>query len=135
MGQTSLVAFVQYTDPDFQLCRLSFDELVGQQRRAESLEWGTRWTSEAALRKQLRAEPVLLMTFMREERSGVLRAMRCAVLAALAEDPAGCIVTVDIEPERLASLGEAVVDADVRHALFRVFQLGLTGGIQVGSKS
>jgi hypothetical protein len=127
------VALVEYSDPDFRLCRLTFDDLVGLQRRAEELEWGTRWSSESALRTQLRDEPVLLMTFMRQQRAGNYRSMRCAVLAALAQDSAGCIVTLDVEPERLASLGDAVLDPGVRHALFRIFQLGLSG-IEVASK-
>lgn len=67
------------------------------------------------------------MTFMREERAGSLHAIRCLVLAALAEGSAGCIVTVDVEPETLPTLGKSVDDAEVRDALSRVFRLGLTG--------
>jgi hypothetical protein len=105
------VAFIQYTDPDFRLFRLPFEGLVDLQRRAESLQWGTRWTSEDALRAQLRAEKVLLMTFMREERAGNLRAIRCLVPAALAENSAGCLVTIDVEPDRLVTIGDVVADS------------------------
>lgn len=127
------MTFVERADPDFRLCRLRFDELIGLQRRAEDLRWATRWTSEAALRGQLRAEEVLLMTFMREERAGSLHAIRCLVLAALAESSAGCIVTVDVEPATLPTLGTSIDDPEVRDALSRVFRLGVTG-IQVVAK-
>lgn len=134
LRETSVVTLVHHTDTDFRLCRLPFEDLVGLQRRAEALQWGTRWTSEEALRGHLRDEEVLLMTFMREEWADQVRAIRCVVLASLAGDSAGCLVTVDVEPEALPGLGEVVRDAAVCSALSRVFRLGLSGGIQVASK-
>ncbi|WP_207891376.1 hypothetical protein [Nocardioides jejuensis] len=81
----------------------------------------------------MRDDEVLLMTFMREELGGGVRAIRCLVLAALAEDSAGGLATIDVEPERLPSMGREVADAAVRRSLHRVFRLGLNG-IQVVSK-
>ena len=119
---------IRPTDPDFRICLLSFNELLEIQAEAENREWGTRWTSEAALRGQVKEGPVVLRSFMREERGNTVRAYRCLLLFAVAgRGGAGATATIDATPERFASLGRIDRDPDVRGALTLMFSIAVNG--------
>lgn len=121
-----LVSTIRPTDPDFRICLIGFEELLEIQAEAESRRWGTRWTSEAALRNQVREGPVVLRSFMREERENAVRAYRCILLFAVAnKSGVGATATIDVVPERLISLGRIDRDPDVREALTLMFSLAI----------
>ncbi|MCW2919615.1 MAG: hypothetical protein JWN52_7683 [Actinomycetia bacterium] len=129
------MSIVRSTDPDFRICRVSFDGLLEIQIEAEEGGWATRWSSEQALRGQVKEESAILQTLKREERSGVLRAYRCLLLfSAVGEGGAGGITTIDIRPSRLESLERLDRDPGVRSALARMFSLAL-GGITTVAKT
>ncbi|KAA1424067.1 hypothetical protein [Nocardioides antri] len=112
---------IDSTDDDFRVCSISLDELVSLQESAEQNGFATRWTSVHALRAQVRDAPILLMTFLREERFQSLRAYRCLLLLDVATpDEATTFVTFDIAPERLVRLHRLDRDDDVRAALARI---------------
>lgn len=125
---------VRSTDPDFRVCQITLDTLIEIQRHAEGQGWATRWSSEDALRSQVKDTSVLLYPVLREERSGVLRAYRClALFSTVGADSPGGITTVDVSPEAFGSLDRIDRDADVRKALVRVFSLA-SGGISSVNK-
>ena len=125
---------IQSTDPDFRVCRISFDTLLEIQLEAEERGWATRWTSVDALRSQVREEVVVLQSLMREERGGGVRAYRCLLLfSTLDGTDAGGVATIDIDPARFELLERLDRDPDVRKALVRVFSLA-AGGISMVSK-
>lgn len=72
-----LMSVIRCTDPDFRVCRISFDTLLEIQAEAEERRWATRWSSVNALRSQVTDRPTLLQSFMREERE-----MRCGPIVA-----------------------------------------------------
>jgi hypothetical protein len=125
---------IHSTDPDFRVCRISFDTLLEIQLEAEERGWATRWTSVDALRGQVKEEVVVLQSLMREERGGAVHAYRCLLLFSTVEGKdAGGVVTVDLDPARFESLERLDRDLDVRKALARMFSLAL-GGISMVSK-
>lgn len=125
---------VRSTDPDFRVCQITLSTLIEIQRHAEDQGWSTRWSSEDALRGQVKETTVLLYPVLREERSGALRAYRClALFSTVDADSPGGITTVDVSPEMFGSLDRIDRDADVRKALVRVFSLAL-GGISEVNK-
>jgi hypothetical protein len=122
------VSTIRPSDPDFRICLIGFEELLEIQAEAENREWGTRWTSEAALRGQVREGPVVLRSFMREERGNAVRAYRCLLLFAVADrGGAGATATIDVTPERFTSLVRIDRDPDVRGALTLMFSLAVNG--------
>lgn len=119
---------IRPSDPDFRICLISFEELLEIQAEAENREWGTRWTSEAALRGQVREGPVVLRSFMLEERANAVRAYRCLLLFTVADrGGAGATATIDVTPERFISLVRIDRDPDVRGALTLMFSLAVNG--------
>ncbi|WP_433554617.1 hypothetical protein ACQP08_09835 [Micromonospora zamorensis] len=125
---------IHSTDPDFRVLRAEFATLLELQLEAEDRGWATRWTSVGALRSQVKSEPVLLQSLMREERDGEVRAYRCLVLFSAVDDgAAGGLATIDISAARFDSLDRIDRDADVRKAFVRVFSLAM-GGISMVSK-
>jgi hypothetical protein len=128
------VALIKSDDPDFRVLRVDFETLVQIQLEAESHGWGTRWSSVAALRGQVKEAEVLLQSIMRQERDGAVRAYRCFVLFSTVDgNTAGGLSTIDVEPTRFESLPRLDRDPDVRKAFARMFALA-TGGISMGSK-
>jgi hypothetical protein len=128
------MSMIQSTDPDFGVCRISFDTLLEIQLEAEERGWATRWTSVDALRSQVREEVVVLQSLMREERGGSVRAYRCLLLfSTLDGTDAGGVATIDIDPTRFESLERLDRDLDVRKVLVHMFSLA-TGGISMVSK-
>ena len=65
---------IRSSDPDFRVCRISFETLLEIQVEAEERGLATRWTSVDALRGQVRHEAVFLQSLMVEERGGAVRA-------------------------------------------------------------
>jgi hypothetical protein len=125
---------IHSTDPDFRVCQISFEKLIEMQLEAEERGWATRWTSVDALRSQVKEEPVLLQSLMREERGGAVRAYRCLLLFSSSDaGNTGGIATIDLDPARFESLERLDRDSDVRKALARFFSLAL-GGISTVSK-
>ncbi|MBE1493250.1 hypothetical protein H4696_000350 [Amycolatopsis lexingtonensis] len=120
---------IDLADPDFRVCRISFDLLLTIQREAEERGWATRWTSVGALRSQVKDGDLLLRSLMREhDGEGAVRAYRCQVLFSAVEDgKGGGVVTVDLDPERFGSLARLDRDSDVRQAFARVFSLAMDG--------
>lgn len=115
-------------DGDFRICRIGFQELVVIQAEAEERGWSTRWTSEQALRGQVKEEPVLLHPLIREERAGAVHSYRCLVLFSTVDrGGAGGVVTVDVEPARFSSFERIDQDPTVRQALVRIFSLASAG--------
>ncbi|WP_132299403.1 hypothetical protein [Kribbella sp. VKM Ac-2568] len=109
---------IQSTDDDFRVCTISLDELAGLQTSAEQNGFSTRWTSVQALRRQVLNAPILLMTFLREERFEALRAYRCLLLfEAIVPKAEAALTNFDVAPERLAELPRLDRDADVRATL------------------
>lgn len=128
------MSLIQFSDPDFKVCRLDFETLAELQRQAEERGWGTRWTSADALRSQVQDDVVLLQSFLREERGGGVRTYRCLVLFATVDaDAAGGVATIDVAPETFAGLPQIGQDRDVRAIFAKVFALA-TGGIAMVSK-
>lgn len=129
------MSIVRSADPDFRICRVTFDGLLAIQAAAEERGLATRWSSEQALRGQVKEESVILQTLKREARSGELRAYRCLLLfSTVGEGGAGGITTIDIEPSVLKSLDRLDRDPEVRSALSRMFSLAL-GGIAAVTKA
>jgi hypothetical protein len=125
---------IQSSDPDFRVCRISFDALLEIQLEAEERGWATRWTSVDALRGQVKEETAFLQSLMREERGGVVRAYRCLLLFSAVEGGgAGGIVTIDLDPARFESLERLDRDPDVRKSFARIFSLA-SGGISMVAK-
>lgn len=128
------MSLMRTTDPDFRICQISFDALLEIQLEAEERGLATRWTSTDALRSQVKPGSVLLQSFMREERAGVVRAYRCLLLFSTVDDgDAGGVATIDLVPARYKSLERIDQDSLVRKALARVFSLAM-GGISMISK-
>ncbi|MBF6354917.1 hypothetical protein IU449_10220 [Nocardia higoensis] len=128
------MAMVHWDDPDFRVCRVGFDALRQLQQEAECFGLATRWSSEEALRKQVKIGVSLLIPFMREERQGGVRAYRCLVLFPTVEDAtAGGVATIDVRPDRLSTMNRIDRDEAVRQALAQVFSLA-QGGISMVSK-
>ncbi|MCT2587967.1 HINT domain-containing protein [Actinophytocola gossypii] len=133
-GGRASMSMIHSTDPDFCICRASFDTLLEIQLEAESRGWATRWTSVEALRSQVKEELVVLQSLMREERGGTVRAFRCLVLfSAVDGREAGGVATIDLDPVRFGSLERIDRDPDVRRVLARMFSLA-SGGISMVSK-
>jgi hypothetical protein len=133
-GSSTPMSMIHSTDPDFRVCRISFDTLLEIQLEAEERGWATRWTSVDALRSQVKPEALVLQSLMREERGGALRAYRCLLLfSAVDSKDSGGIATIDIDPARFESLERLDRDPDVRKALARIFSLA-AGGISMVSK-
>ncbi|MEU7798905.1 hypothetical protein AB0J14_16265 [Micromonospora arborensis] len=125
---------IHSTDPDFRVLQADFATLLELQSEAEDRGWATRWTSVGALRSQVKSEPVLLQSLMREKWAGEVRAYRCLVLFSAVDDgAAGGLATIDISVDRFESLDRLDRDADVRKAFVRVFSLAM-GGISMVSK-
>ncbi|MCI0383991.1 hypothetical protein [Streptomyces sp. CNQ085] len=125
---------VRTTDPDFRVCRISFNTLLEIQREAEERGWATRWTSVEALRGQVKERDAFLHPLMREERGGVVRAYRCALLfSAAGTGGSGGVATVDVAPEKFESLDRLDRDTAVRRAFSRIFSLAM-GGTSMVSK-
>ena len=125
---------ISSADPDFRVCRISFDVLLEIQLEAEGQGWATRWSSVDALRSQVKEEAVLLQSLMREERAGTVRAYRCLLLFSTMDGgEAGGTATIDLDPVRFESLARLDRDPDVRKAFARIFSLAL-GGISMVSK-
>ncbi|WP_328312347.1 hypothetical protein OG432_20135 [Streptomyces sp. NBC_00442] len=133
VGGSNQMTMINSTDPDFRVCQIGFENLIEIQLEAEEQGWATRWTSVDALRSQVKEQPVLLQSLMREERGGVVRAYRCLLLLSLDGGDAGGIATIDLGPARFESLERLDRDPDVRNALARIFFLAL-GGISSVSK-
>ncbi|MEU4828945.1 hypothetical protein AB0H37_44525 [Actinomadura sp. NPDC023710] len=113
---------------------MNFDTLIDIQREAERRGWATRWTSVDALRGQVKEGIIILQSLMREERDDAIKAFRCLILFAHADESgAGGIATVDISPERFRSLERIDCDPDTREAFARIFSLA-SGGIVMVSK-
>ncbi|ONI89340.1 hypothetical protein ALI144C_05205 [Actinosynnema sp. ALI-1.44] len=128
------MSLIHSTDPDFCVCRISFDLLLEIQLEAEERGWATRWSSVNALRGQVKEEAVVLQSLMRETRGGAVRAYRCVVLFSTVDgEDAGGIATVDLDPARFAALERLDRDPDVRNVLARLFALAM-GGISMVSK-
>ncbi|WP_027932389.1 hypothetical protein [Amycolatopsis thermoflava] len=126
---------IDSADADFRVCEISFGTLLEIQAEAESRGFATRWSSVEALRDQVRPGAVLLQSLMREERGGSVRAYRClALFAATDRAGTGGIVTIDLTPERFASLERLDLDSAVGGALVRVFALA-TGGLSMVAKA
>ena len=128
------MSMIQSSDPDFHVCRISFDALLEIQLRAEQQGWVTRWSSVEALRSQVKEEPLILQSLLREERGGVVRAYRCLLLfSGLESGSAGGVVTIDLDPAQFESLERLNLDPHARKAFARVFTLA-SGGISMVSK-
>lgn len=130
------MSMIKSSDPDFRVCQIDFDTLLDLQERASERGWGTRWSSSDALREQVKAGSVILMTMMRQTRGADESAVRCLVLfaaAAGAKVGAG-VATLDVDPEVCASLPRVDHDPATRPVFARVFALA-TGGIEMVSKS
>lgn len=120
---------VRSTEPDFRVCQITLGTLVQIQKYAEGEGWATRWSSEDALRSQVKDTTILLYPILREERSGAVRAYRClALFSTVGVDSPGGLTTIDVSPEMFNSLDRIDRDPDVRTALVRVFSLA-SGGI------
>lgn len=129
------MSWLHLADPDFRVFQISFDTLLEIQLEAEDRGLATRWTSVNALRSQVKEEPVVLQTLLREERAGAVRAYRCLVLfSAVSDEEAGGIATIDLDPARFESLERLDRDPDVRKALARMFSLLLGGTSMVFKK-
>lgn len=134
-GFVDPMSIVKPQDPDFRVCRLSFESLLELQQDAEDRGFAIRWTSLDAVRAQVKESSVLVSPLMREMRGGMVRAYRCIVLFAVANGGGrGGAATIDIAPSRFLAL--VIVDRDpgVREALATVFALALGGNSSV-SKS
>ncbi|SFY11742.1 hypothetical protein OH786_12515 [Streptomyces atratus] len=128
------MSVIRQTDPDFRVCRISFDALLEIQLEAEGRGWATRWTSADALRSQVKEGSVVLQSLMREERGGVVQAYRCLLLFSTVDDgDVGGVATIDLDPARYELLDRLDRDPDVRKALARMFSLAM-GGISMISK-
>ncbi len=115
-------------DPDFRVCRVDFGTLLDLQIHAERQGWGTRWSSVDALRGQVRDEPVLLQSFLRQERGGAVSTFRCLVLFSVVEgDGAGGVTTLDVDPALLASLEPADLDPNSRAVFADLFAKAVNG--------
>ena len=122
------MSVISIHDPDFRVCKVEYVELLEIQREAESLKWGTRWSSVEALRRHVKEEMSFLLSFMREERAGVLRSYRCLLLfSAVGEARSGAVATIDLTPARLHSLDRLDHDPELRVAFSRIFALGMSG--------
>ncbi|MBM7773970.1 hypothetical protein JOD54_004174 [Actinokineospora baliensis] len=121
------------SDSDFRVAQIEFSTLLEIQLEAERHGWATRWTSVGALRDQVKDDAVLLRTWKRELRDGVVRTYRCLVLFS-GPGGAGGLVAVDLSPARCESLVRLDRDPDVRSAFVRVFALAL-GGMSMASKT
>ncbi|KJE21711.1 hypothetical protein FF36_03915 [Frankia torreyi] len=125
---------IRPADPDFRVCQISFEVLLGIQLEAERRGWATRWTSVDALRAQVKDDTVFLQSLMREERSGVVRSYRCLVLFRTPSGAeSGAITTIDLAPETLASLDRLDVDVVTCGVFMKIFSMAL-GGISQISK-
>ncbi|RKN39260.1 hypothetical protein [Streptomyces hoynatensis] len=125
---------IRWTDPDFRVCRISFNTLLEIQLEAEKRGWATRWSSVDALRSQVGEADMLLQSLMREERGGDVHAYRCLVLFSTPGGrDAGGIAAVDVDPDRFEALERLDRDLEVRDAFIRVFSLA-QGGISMISK-
>ncbi|EEP72038.1 hypothetical protein MCAG_02365 [Micromonospora sp. ATCC 39149] len=125
---------IHLTDPDFRVCRISFDALIEIQLEAEGRGWATRWTSVEALRSQVKEDFVILQSLLREERGGAVRAYRCLLLFSTVDGGGrGGIVTVDVDPVRFESMERLDRDPDVRKAFARMFSL-MSNGVSTVSK-
>lgn len=121
-------------DDDFRVCMIDFPQLIEIQLEAEEQGLAARWTSAEALRTQVKPTEVLLQSLMREERKGVVRAYRCLLLhSTMGGESAGGVATIDVLPERFASLERLDRDLDVRQAFVRILSLAV-GGISMESK-
>jgi hypothetical protein len=119
---------IHSSDPDFRVCRISFPTLLEIQLEAEERGWGTRWSSEHALRRQVKEGDVLLQSFMREERGGVVHSYRCLLIFSTPEGGnGGGMTTMDLNPPRFFSLERIDRDPDVRKAFVRMFSLAMNG--------
>jgi len=128
------MSMVNPTDIDFRLCSISFDTLLEIQLEAEDRNWATRWTSVDALRGQVKEGAVVIQSWMREKREGVVRAYRCLVLFSTVDGGnAGAIATIDIDPARFGSLEQIDCGPAVRILFARLFALA-AGGIAMVSK-
>ena len=86
-------------DPDFRVCRISFQTLLDIQLEAQERGWGTRWSSVDAVRSQVREAEIILQSLMREEHEGTVRSYRCLALFSTADgDPSGGLATIDVAP-------------------------------------
>ena len=117
---------IRPTDPDFRVCRITFDTLLAIQSDAETRGWGTRWTSTTALRNQVKDADVLLQTLMRETHGETTRSYRCLALFTSTTGD-GAITTIDLTPTRLTSLDRLDQDPAVRTAFAHIFALALNG--------
>lgn len=128
------MSLIRSNDPDYRVCLVGFEVLERLQVQAEEHGWSTRWSSVEALRSQMNEGPVLVQSFMREQKAGEVRVLRCLVLAPVSgEGAAGGLATLDVDPHELASLERIDRDPDVRSALTQVFALA-SGGIGMLSK-
>ena len=123
------------TDSDFRVCRIDFAALLEIQAEAEERGWATRWSSASALRSQVKNDVVLLRSFMREERNGVVRSYRCLILFATTDgDASGGVATIDLGPARFEALERIDHKPDVSLAFAQVFALA-TAGIRMITKT
>lgn len=133
--QDVLMSAIQSSDPDFRVCQIGFERLLEIQAHAERSGWGTRWSSEGALRTQVREKPVLLCPILREEWDGDLRAYRCLALFAIVDGTnAAGIATIDVDPGTFESIERLDHDPAVSSAFARIFELA-TGGISHVAKA
>ncbi|WP_432097359.1 hypothetical protein [Streptomyces sp. bgisy100] len=110
------------------MSQISFHELLEIQLEAEEQGWATRWTSVDELRSQVKEEPVLLQSLMREEQDETVRTYRCLLLlSSLDGGSTGGVATIDLAPARFASLKRLDRDPDIRKAFARIFSLALSG--------
>jgi|GEM_PF-4336958 len=122
------MSFICPDDPDFRICLIRFENLLAIQAVAEEGQWANRWSSEAALRDQVAEKDVVLQTFLREKRDGVVRAHRCLVLFSNREPlGSGGITTLDLPPSLMESFERLDRDSDVRAALLKFFSIAGVG--------
>ncbi|WP_211116763.1 hypothetical protein [Glycomyces buryatensis] len=117
------------------ISQISFDMLLEIQREAEANGWSTRWSSEAALRDQVKPGSIVLAPLLRECRGETVRTYRCLIVFESPEgESSGSMVTIDLSPARFASLTPLACDSPTRDAFARMFSLAL-GGISMVSKT
>ena len=106
---------VDRTDVDFRACDVTLADLIELQGDAERRGFSTRWTSVDALRAQVDDGPILLMTLLRGERHGALRAYRCLVRFRPRDQSEGdpVVTTLDVAPNRLNTFTAS--NCDHRH--------------------
>lgn len=119
-------AAVESGDPDFCIATIDRDRLVLLQEEAEAARWSARWTSAAALTRQVGPGSVYLRPIIREHRdkAGAVVAYRCLVLFRDAHDQRRpSVTTLDVSGNTLRTLGMVELQTNAGRAVVDMFSL------------